>query len=151
MIFDFLMHGLRYVDADLVHLTELKLTGGLRYDINGTSVRLSSFLTFPNGKTREVIMLGNSESKSSCLNLRKEGGGPIRMQLTELGTDTILVNEIEEATGKIILTSSLSIVEGSTNGTELIQISHEVGEGELSINGHQVWRLKQGHADVGRQ
>ena len=51
----------RYVGADLVPLSKLKLTGGVRYDINGTSVTLSSFLTFPNGNTREVQMRGEKE------------------------------------------------------------------------------------------
>mmetsp|Transcript_31696 Transcript_31696/g.48249 ORF Transcript_31696/g.48249 Transcript_31696/m.48249 type:complete len:147 (+) Transcript_31696:50-490(+) len=129
-------------------MSELKLTGGLRYDTNGTSVTLSSFLTFPNGKTREVMMTGTRNLKESCsLTLRSiaEGGGPIRMQLTELGTDTLLINEIEESTGKIILTASLSVSSSSSsNGMELIQISHEVGDesGKQSIEGHQVWRLK---------
>ncbi len=137
----------RYVGADLIHLSELKLTGGLRYDINATRVTLSSFLTFPNGKAREVMMVGsrNPEESSPILTLRSvEEGGPIRMQLTEIGIDTVLINEIEEATGKIILTASLSITQNSS-GMELVQISHEVGEGaQSSIEGHQVWRLKGG-------
>ena len=143
----------RYVGADLIHLSKLKLTGGLRYDINGTTVTLSSYLTFPNGNTREVMMKGtknpdDESSSSSVFILRSvaEGGGPIRMHVTELGTDTVLINEVEESTGKIILTASLSIIKGS-NGMELVQISHEVGgeeESKQSIEGHQVWRLKGG-------
>jgi hypothetical protein len=69
------------------------------------------------------------------------------MHLTELGSDTILINEVEEATGKTILTASLSItttMEGSKKGEmELVQVSHEIGEGTQSIiQGHQVWRLR---------
>jgi len=136
----------RYVGADLVPLSKLKLTGGVRYDINGTSVTLSSFLTFPNGNTREVQMRGKKEAASSSpvMTLRSvEEGGPIRMHLTEVGSDTILINEVEEATGKIILTSSLSITQGAS-GMELVGVSHEVGEGKESIEGHQIWRLVGG-------
>ena len=136
----------RYVGADLVPLSKLKLTGGVRYDINGTSVTLSSFLTFPDGNTREVMMRGtrNSESSSPVITLRSvEEGGPISMHLTEVGTDTVLINEVEEATGKTILTASLSITQGS-KGVELVQVSHEIGEGKQSIEGHQVWRLTKG-------
>lgn len=75
----------------------------------------------------------------------EEGGGPIHMLVTELAPDTILINEVEEGSGKILLTASLSIVEGTgANSKELVQISHEVGEvGKTSIEGHQVWRLSQ--------
>ena len=62
------------------------------------------------------------------------------MLLTELAPDTILINEIEESSGKIVLTASISIVEGS-NGMELAQVSHEVGEENMVFDGHQVWRL----------
>uniref|UniRef100_A0A7S2UNV2 Uncharacterized protein n=1 Tax=Attheya septentrionalis TaxID=420275 RepID=A0A7S2UNV2_9STRA len=140
----------RYVGADLVPLSELELTGGVRYDINnGTIVTLSSFLTFPNGNTREVMMRGsrenNSDSPVIVLRSMEEEGGPIRMHLTELGDDTILINEVEEATGKTILTASLSITAtpGKSGRMELVQVSHEIGEGTQSIiQGHQVWRLR---------
>jgi len=46
----------KYINQDLVHLSKLKLFGGLRWDINGREVTLSSYLTFPNGNTREVVM-----------------------------------------------------------------------------------------------
>lgn len=133
----------RYVGADLVPLSKLKLTGGVRYDISGTNVTLSSFLTFPNGNTREVMMKGarSADSSSPVIHLHSvEEGGPITMQLTEVGTDTILINEVEKATGRTILTASLSISKGS-KGMELVQVSHEVGEGEQGIEGHQVWNL----------
>jgi len=138
----------RYVGADLVPVSKLKLSGGVKYDINGTTVTLSSFLTFPNGKTREVVMQGekNIGSASPSMTLRSlEEGGPISMKLTELAPDTLLINEIEEASGKTILTASLSIVQGS-KGMELVQVSHEVsdGSGNDVIEGHQVWRLSGG-------
>mmetsp|Transcript_28542 Transcript_28542/g.60501 ORF Transcript_28542/g.60501 Transcript_28542/m.60501 type:complete len:253 (-) Transcript_28542:164-922(-) len=136
----------KYVGADLVHLSKLKLTGGVRYDVEGRNVTLSSYLTFPDGNTREVVMTGSKDSTSpspNVLTLRSinEGGGPIRMLLSEVGSDTILVNEVEEATGRVILTSSTSIVAGAGGKEELVQVSHEVGGEAAGIEGHQIWRL----------
>jgi len=149
----------RYVNADLIHASNLKLVGGVRYDIgekmsNDTSsgesngdveVTLSSFLTFPNGNTKEVVMRGGKTQAGNSVRLdtTAEEGGPVYMLLTELAPDTILINEIEEATGKTILTSSISVVKGM-KGTELIQTTHEVGDGKKTIEGHQVWRLSSG-------
>ncbi len=86
----------------------------------------------------------NSATKNNVLRLDStaEDGGPIYMLLTELAPDTVLINEVEKTTGKIIMTSSLSIV---NDGKELVQISHEVGDQGNGgvIEGHQVWRLKQ--------
>lgn len=88
----------------------------------------------------------DSNNSSSVVTLTSvEEGGPIRMLLTEVGSDTILINEVEEATGKTILTASLSITEGP-KGKEVIQVSHEVGEGNQSMEGHQIWRLTGGSA-----
>jgi hypothetical protein len=137
----------RYVGADLVPASQLELSGGVKYDINGTTVTLSSFLTFPNGKTREVVMQGDKDisSTSTSMILRAvEEGGPISMKITELAPDTILINEVEEATGKTILTASVSLVKGS-KGMELVQVSHEVSDGGKDvIEGHQVRRLSGG-------
>jgi hypothetical protein len=141
----------RYVGADLVPLSKMKLSGGVKYDIEGSTVTLSSFLTFPNGKTREMVMTGEKDinSTSPSMTLRSvEEGGPISMKVTELEPDTLLINEVEEATGKTILTASLSIVQGPKGKMELVQVSHEVsdsdGSGTDVIEGHQVWRLSGG-------
>ena len=75
------------------------------------------------------------------------------MVVTEMAPDTILINEVDKASRKIVMTSSLSLVKDATTGTvkELIQISHEVGigataarVGESVIEGHQVWRFTPG-------
>ena len=67
--------------------------------------------------------------------------GPIIMKLSEVYPDTILINEEERATGKTIMTSSVSIVQGR-NGMELVGVSHEVGdEMKNVIEGHQIWRM----------
>lgn len=128
----------KYIDADLIHLSKLKLIGGVRYDIEGRNVKLSSYLTFPDGKTREVVMEGSRDAFSHVITLNPIEEGPIRMLLSEVGADTILVNEIEAATGRTIMTCSTSITQG---GMELVQVSHEVGDD--GIEGHQVWRLTE--------
>lgn len=140
----------RYVGTDFRVNTKLLLKGGVRYDLqeNEGIITLSSFLTFPNGKTRQVVMRG---SQSGSLKYRPSNtirldpvepeNGPIFMLLTELSPDTLLLNEVDKASEKTIMTASLSIVD---EGKELVQVSHEVGEGpELSIEGHQIWRLKK--------
>lgn len=131
----------RYTGADLVPASFL-LKGGSRYDIDGKNLNLTSFLTFPNGKTRRVSMSGTRGSleRASMRLDPVEEEGPVYMVLTELAPDTLLLNEVERASGKIILTSSLSIVNG---GSEIVQVSHEVGSGDMPIEGHQVWRLKK--------
>jgi len=131
----------RYAGPDLRQVKNLKLVGGLRYDIDGATCKLASFLTFPNGQTREVVMQGKRENSSTLrLYSTAPDGGPIYMVLTELAPDTVLINEVEKLSGKIIMTSSLSVI---NDGKELVQISHEVGDGKVSIEGHQVWRLKK--------
>lgn len=132
----------RYVNGELKPVSNLKLVGGLRYDIDGTTCTLSSFLTFPNGQTREVVMKGEKNGKDLRLESTAPEGGPIYMILTELEPDTVLINEIEKGSGKVIMTSSLSIV---NDGKELVQVSHEVGDvkSKVAVEGHQVWRLKQ--------
>ena len=131
----------KYIGADLIPLSKLKLIGGVRYDIVGRNVKLSSFITFPNGNTREVVMTGSTDDNSSSpvITLHPIEEGPIRMLLSEVGADTILVNEVEVTTGKTIMTCSTTIIQG-LNGEELVQVSHEVGD---DIEGHQVWKLKE--------
>ena len=73
---------------------------------------------------------------------------PIYTVLTEMEPDTILINEVDKATERIVMTSSLSLVTDYTANRsvmELIQISHEVaavttGRDKI-IEGHQVWRF----------
>ena len=140
----------RYINKELTPMTNLKLSGGVKYDINnGTTLTLSSFLTFPNGQTREVVMQGTREvlppNKHEVMILKPsagEEGGPIDMHLSEICPDTILINEVMRDSGKIIMTSSINIVQGPS-GLELVGVSHEVGDGgEGVIEGHQIWRMK---------
>ncbi|KAL7544351.1 hypothetical protein ACHAWF_010505 [Thalassiosira exigua] len=136
----------RYVDASLKHVTNLNLSGGVKYDINGTELTLSSFLTFPNGQTRQVVMRGERNEPGDVMTLMPvEESGPIVMKVSEILPDTILINEVEIESGKTVMTSSVSIMQGQ-RGVELVGASHEVGDGlgesnSAVIEGHQIWRL----------
>mmetsp|Transcript_481 Transcript_481/g.961 ORF Transcript_481/g.961 Transcript_481/m.961 type:complete len:243 (-) Transcript_481:311-1039(-) len=133
----------RYIDADLCPVADLKLTGGLRYDLDpvNAACTMSSFLTFPNGQARRVVMAGFQTAGSPTMRLDAVEEGPIYMTLAELYPDTVLVNEIEAMSGKVVMTTSLSVVNG---GKELVMMSHEVGDGRSTqIDGHQIWRLKK--------
>jgi len=135
----------RYVNANLEHATKLKLVGGVKYEISdGNKLTLSSFLTFPNGQTRQVVMEGERTGEDSgAMTLNPVEDGPIIMKLSEVAPDTILINEVEKESGKIIMTSSISVVQ-TMRGTELVGASHEVGEvGKDAIEGHQLWRMME--------
>mmetsp|Transcript_26954 Transcript_26954/g.45926 ORF Transcript_26954/g.45926 Transcript_26954/m.45926 type:complete len:242 (-) Transcript_26954:248-973(-) len=140
----------RYINAELTPLTSLKLSGGAKYEIEGTTVTLSSYLTFPNGQTRNVIMKGSRNNlpernapEHEVITLEPiDEGGPILMKLSEVYPDTILINEVEKATGKIVMTSSINIVRGVSGSLELVGVSHEVGDdNDNAIEGHQIWRM----------
>jgi len=137
----------RYVGTDLKPASFV-LRGGVRYELEKDVLRMTSFLTFPNGNVRQVIMEGKRRSQErASMRLDATGeGGPIYMVLTELAPDTILINEVEKASGKVIMTSSLSVVNG---GKELVQVSHELGGSKAPVEGHQVWRLKKASWESG--
>lgn len=129
----------RYVNGSLKPV-DIALTGGVSYAIEGDECKLISFLSFPDGRTRTVEMTGKRGSRerpSFRLDPTFEGG-PMYMVLTELAPDTVLLNEVDKASGKIVMTSSLSITD---NQDEIVQVSHEIGDGDLLLEGHQVWRL----------
>jgi len=165
----------RYINSKLQHVTNLKLFGGVKYEIIGSTqhqeqqqqlqLRLSSFLTFPNGQTRQVVMQGERISSSSSTTNDDDNSkvgstnnimtlhpvdndGPIIMKISEIIPDTILINEIEKDSGRIIMTSSISIVQTSRGGLELVGVSHEVGDDNNdnssteTIEGHQIWRMR---------
>uniref|UniRef100_A0A7S0FQN7 Uncharacterized protein n=1 Tax=Minutocellus polymorphus TaxID=265543 RepID=A0A7S0FQN7_9STRA len=135
----------RYINANLQHATKLKLHGGVKYEINDDNkLTLSSFLTFPNDQTRQVVMEGGRTGEDSgAMTLNPLEDGPIIMKLSEVAPDTILINEVEKESGKIIMTSSITVVQ-TMRGTELVGVSHEVGEvGKDAIEGHQLWRMRE--------
>ena len=132
----------RYINSKLQHATNLKLHGGVKYEINDNNkLTLSSFLTFPNGQTRQVVMQGERTNEEGAMTLNPVENGPIIMKLSEIAPDTILINEVEKESGNIIMTSSVTVVQ-TNRGTELIGTSHEVGDGgKDAIEGHQLWRM----------
>ncbi|VEU38882.1 unnamed protein product [Pseudo-nitzschia multistriata] len=147
----------RYVSEDLKPAS-FELTGGIRFDLPGPSddndiVEMNSFIVFPNGKRRDIQMRGSRGSlQRSSMRLESTAGdGPIYTIITELGPDTVLVNEVSKETGMVVMTSSLSLVVQDGDGgaaTELIQVSHEVGAPAAAnksamIEGHQVWRFSK--------
>ena len=152
----------RYVDGNLKPANFI-LTGGTRYDLGRRNAKkkdaddkdssddmctLTSFLVFPDGRSRNVQFKGKRGSlERPSMRLDPVGeGGPIYMVLTEMPPDTVLLNEVDKATGKIVMTCSLSIING---GQELVQVSHEVGDAksDMPIEGHQIWRLKKATFD----
>ncbi len=137
----------RYVNNELQPQTQLKLSGGTRFDLelssesSVVSVTVTSFLVFPDGRTRQVQMKGSRRQTEQRPSTRLDPtmeDGPIYMVLTEVQPDTILLNEVEKETGRIILTSTISLVPD-----ELIQSSHEIGRGDMPLEGHQLWRFRQ--------
>lgn len=169
----------RYVNSDLIPQKFLKLHGGIQFSIDTNTegvnssialqLQLQSYIVFPNGKRRDIQMSGTRgpvEYPSMRLDPTPtiEGNdGPIYMVVTELGPDTIMINEVDKVSKMIVMTSSLSLVfDDSTDDDnkkikELIQVSHEVApsvpppfksttatkQTKISqvIDGHQVWRF----------
>lgn len=81
------------------------------------------------------------DSGGGAMTLNPVENGPIVMKLSEIAPDTILINEVEKESGKIIMTSSITVLQ-TNRGTELVGVSHEVGDvGKDSIEGHQLWRM----------
>lgn len=143
----------RYVSGADLSPANFILRGGSRYEIDGDSISLTSFLSFPNGKTRQVNMEGKTGSNPNRSSIRLDptsDDGPIYMVLTELPPDTILIQEVEKSSGRVVMTSSLSLVGKKKKMVdEIVQISHELGDtsSEIPIEGHQVWRLTRASWD----
>ena len=107
-----------------------------------------------------IIILFNYSGKRISLDgsssVRLDNGGPINMVLTEIDPDTILINEVDKASGRIVMISSLSLVTDHTADSmvvQLIKVSHEVAAAPKTappasnddsnniLEGHQVWRF----------
>ena len=136
----------RYVSGSDLKQANFLLRGGTRYDIDNDEISLTSFLTFPNGKTRQVVMKGRSNPNRTSIRLDPTSDeGPIYMVLSELAPDTVLIHEVEKVSGRIVMTSSLSLV-GKKVVDEIVMVSHELGA-EIPVEGHQVWRLTRASWD----
>jgi len=155
-----------------------ELTGGIRFDLSSvgndedkiddvdddaaddSTVLMTSFVVFPNGKSREIEMSGKRISLDGPSSVRLDNDGPIHTVLTEIDPDTILINEVDKASGRIVMISSLSLVTDYTADSmvvQIIQVSHEVAAAAYKtappasnddssstsniLEGHQVWRF----------
>ena len=129
------------------------MRGGSRYKIDGDSMSLTSFLSFPNGKTRQVNMEGKIGSNPIRASMRLDptsDNSSLRMVLTELPPDTMLIQEVEKFSGRVVVTSSLSLAGKKKKMVdEIVQASHALGgaSSEIPIEGHQAWRLTRASWD----
>lgn len=133
----------RYIIGDTKPDSIMLLSGGMHYDLTDDGVcTMTTNLIFGDGRSRQVRMRGFREQGASSLKLYPlEDSEPVYTVLTELTPDTILINEIDSDTGKVIYTASLSI---SSDGNELVQVTHEMGDGlRMPVEGHQIWRMKR--------
>lgn len=121
------------------------LSGGMRYDLhrNGTCT-MTSVLMSPDGRTHQILLQGTRVGKSNKRSIRLDPiteESPFYTVLTEVPPETILLNEVDKATNKVIFTASVSIA----SEDELVQISHEVEPGQNGVQdeGHKIWRLRR--------
>ena len=73
------------------------------------------------------------------------------MVIGEMVPDTLLINEVDKASGEIVMISSLSLVSALDSAvTELIMVSHELAAATSQedsdttssmVSGHQIWRF----------
>jgi hypothetical protein len=120
-----------------------QLFGGMRYDLhrNGTCT-MTSILMNQDGRTHQIKLQGTRVGKSIKRSIRLDPineDSPYYTVLTEVPPDTILLNEVDKATNKVIFTASVSIA----NPEELIQVSHDIDARGMKEEGHKIWRLKR--------
>jgi hypothetical protein len=133
----------RYIIGDTKPDSIMLLKGGMRYDLSPSGVcTMTTTLEFDGGRTRHVRMRGYKESNSYSMRLYPlDKEESVYTILTEISPDTILLNEVDSETGKVIYTASLSL---SNDRNELVQVTHELGDGiKMPVEGHQVWRMKR--------
>jgi len=133
---------MRYAGAEL-QAAPFVLSGSTSCVIEGACCTMESSVTFPNGKTRTVTMRGEQtgERGSSFRLDPLDEAGPIYMRLAELAPDTVLLQEYNKTDERVVLTASISIVQG---GNELIQIAHEMADKlGAPVKGYQIWRMQR--------
>ena len=119
------------------------LRGTTKCVLEGKCVMLESSVTFPNGKTRTVVMQGKKEDEHSFRMDPLDAAGPIYMRLAEFAPDTVLLQEFNKTDSRVVLTSSISLVGG---GEELVQVAHETAEDPAQgapTEGIQIWRMRR--------
>jgi len=120
-----------------------QLFGGMRYDLHGNGTcTMTSVLTSQDGRTHQIKLQGTRVGKSIKRSIRLDPiseDSPYYTVLTEVPPDTILLNEVDKATNKVIFTASVSIA----NPDELIQVSHDIDARGMKEEDHKIWRLKR--------
>mmetsp|Transcript_22751 Transcript_22751/g.40256 ORF Transcript_22751/g.40256 Transcript_22751/m.40256 type:complete len:268 (+) Transcript_22751:96-899(+) len=116
-----------------------KLNGATRCYLDGRMCILDTLVTLPNGKTRRLLMSGNTSTVDNDFTVKLEpvdDKGPISLFISEVPPDTLLIHEVEKATGKVVLAGSMTIV---ADGEEIVQVSHEIENGKPQ--GAQIWKM----------
>ena len=126
---------MRYATGDSLALAPFTLTGAMDISISGTACTIESSVVLPNGQERATRMQADADADDGCL--RFSGDGPIDALVTEIAPDTVLLREIERASGRCIMSVSMQL--GERPRREVRQVAHELGENAGDVNGVQLW------------
>ena len=126
---------MRYATGDALALAPFTLTGAMDISISGTACTIESSVVLPNGQERATRMQADADADDGCL--RFSGDGPIDALVTEIAPDTVLLREIERASGRCIMSVSMQL--GERPRREVRQVAHELGENAGDVNGVQLW------------
>ena len=124
---------MRYATGDA--LAPFTLTGAMEISISGSACTIESSVVLPNGQERSTRMQADADADDGCL--RFSGDGPIDALVTEIAPDTVLLREIERASGRCIMSVSMQL--GERPRREVRQVAHELGENAGDVNGVQLW------------
>ena len=126
---------MRYATGDALALAPFTLTGAMDIQISETACTIESSVVLPNGQERATRMQADADAGDGCL--RFSGDGPIDALVTEIAPDTVLLREIERASGRCIMSVSMQL--GERPRREVRQVAHELGENAGDVNGVQLW------------
>ena len=126
---------MRYATGDALALAPFTLTGAMDISISGSACTIESSVVLPNGQERATRMQADADADDGCL--RFSGDGPIDALVTEVAPDTVLLREIERASGRCIMSVSMQL--GERPRREVRQVAHELGENAGDVNGVQLW------------
>ena len=126
---------MRYATGDSLALAPFSLTGAMDISISGTACTIESSVVLPNGQERSTRMQVDADEGDGCL--RFSGDGPIDALVTEIAPVTVLLREIERASGRCIMSVSMQL--GERPRREVRQVAHELGENAGDVNGVQLW------------
>lgn len=127
---------MRYATGDSLALAPFTLTGAMDISISGSGAcTIESSVVLPNGQERSTRMQADTSDDAGCL--RFSGDGPIDALVTEIAPDTVLLREIERASGRCIMSVSMQL--GERPRREVRQVAHELGEKAGDVYGVQLW------------